>query len=166
LGLLWFGKLDSDQDRQKKAVILFTHTFESYKKIYNDEQAAQRAGANNSRPRTRPGSSFLNDVCMLRPEDDAPPADAISELTLFWAAYRTYGREDRDKPLSLWKVCLLLSFLLYFKFEAQFQCRSMDTTSQLFRGWPATFWRFPAPASPSSGSSPDRAVYATKLEGL
>ncbi|KAJ6566505.1 hypothetical protein B0H19DRAFT_711354 [Mycena capillaripes] len=63
LGLPWFGKLNIDKDQQNKATILFTDAFGSYKKIYDDEQAAQRAAAANSRPRTRPGSSFLDDVC-------------------------------------------------------------------------------------------------------
>ncbi|KAJ7189246.1 hypothetical protein C8R46DRAFT_877092, partial [Mycena filopes] len=109
LGLAWFGRLNDEKERQNKAVILFEHAFESYKKTYDDERAAQRTAAANSHPHARPALSFLNDVCMLGPEDDDDeglPTDAIGELTLFWAAYRTHGRGDRDRPLSWWKVCV------------------------------------------------------------
>ncbi|KAJ7138608.1 hypothetical protein C8R46DRAFT_922078, partial [Mycena filopes] len=99
--------LNDEKERQNKAVILFEHAFESYKKTYDDERAAQRTAAANSHPHARPSLSFLDDVCMLGPEDDDDavlPTDAIGELTLFWAAYRTHGRGDRDRPLSWWKV--------------------------------------------------------------
>jgi hypothetical protein len=105
-------KLEDGEDRMEKAQILFTHAYNAYKKVYDDEKAASRP-QEKSLPRPRPGSSasFLDDVCMFDADDDAPPTSTISELDLFFAAYRTHGRGDRDKPLLWWKVRLRFGFL-------------------------------------------------------
>jgi hypothetical protein len=111
-GLSWFGKLDDGQEREENAKILFTFAYEAYKKIYDDEKAAAGTSTDKSRTRSRPGTaaSFLDDVCMLDSDDDAPETGALSELDQFLVAYRTYGRGDRDRPLLWWKVCLSLQF--------------------------------------------------------
>ncbi|KAJ7786750.1 ribonuclease H-like domain-containing protein [Mycena olivaceomarginata] len=93
------------EERLKKARILFTHAFESYKKIYDDEKAASRTTAAPSQPpRTETMTSLLDDGCMVDSDDDnSAPSGAISELDQFFAAFRIYGRGDRRRPFLWWK---------------------------------------------------------------
>ncbi|KAJ6453398.1 hypothetical protein C8R45DRAFT_945232 [Mycena sanguinolenta] len=92
LGLLWFNKLEDGEDRMYKARILFTHTYDAYKKIYEYEKAASRLRDAEKPSQLRP-----------RGYDDVPPASTMSELDLFFAAYRTHGCRNLDKPLLWWK---------------------------------------------------------------
>jgi hypothetical protein len=93
------------EERLEKARILFTHAFESYKKIYDDEKAANRTTAAPSQPPRTGTMTSLDDGCMVDSDDDnSAPSGAISELDQFFAAFRTYGRRDRQRPFLWWKV--------------------------------------------------------------
>ncbi|KAF7360904.1 Dimer-Tnp-hAT domain-containing protein [Mycena sanguinolenta] len=97
LGLSWFGKYG--EERKNQAKILFTHAYDSYKKIYDNEMARTKRAARAQQP-TQP-SSFLDNICAFDNED--MDETLASELDLFFAAFRTHGRGERDAPLVWWK---------------------------------------------------------------
>ncbi|KAF7358612.1 Dimer-Tnp-hAT domain-containing protein [Mycena sanguinolenta] len=96
LGLSWFGKYG--EDRKNHAKILFTHAYESYKKIYDNEKARAKP---TQEPRPGQTSSFLANICAF--DDDDMGKTSTSELDLFFAAFRTHGRGSFDAPLLWWK---------------------------------------------------------------
>ncbi|KAJ7453226.1 hypothetical protein FB451DRAFT_1373925 [Mycena latifolia] len=82
LGLSWFGKLAHDgKERENHARVLFTHAYEAYKKVYDDEKAAAtRAHQPHPPRRTGSSSSFLDDVCMADDDDEALPSAGSIDL--------------------------------------------------------------------------------------
>ncbi|KAJ7328061.1 hypothetical protein DFH08DRAFT_816221 [Mycena albidolilacea] len=70
----------------------------SYKKIYNNGMHTKRTIHPQQHP--APASSFLDSIYAFNDDDDTAKAPA-SELDLFFAAFRTQGRDSRNTPL-LW----------------------------------------------------------------
>ncbi|KAJ6490968.1 hypothetical protein C8R45DRAFT_928795 [Mycena sanguinolenta] len=85
------------------AKILFNHPYMSYKKISDNEKVRARSAQEQHSGRT---SCLLPNIFAFNDND---MGEAASELDLFLAAFRTYGRGSLHAPLLWWKV-LLSSF--------------------------------------------------------
>ncbi|KAJ7110527.1 hypothetical protein C8R44DRAFT_883665 [Mycena epipterygia] len=124
--------------------VLFTHVYNAYKKVYNDEWAHSAATATRSHPRPPPGSTaaFLDDVCMVDSDDEM---GTVSELEQFL--------------LPSIRMAVGSGTLRYYGE------RNSSIISQLSRIWPAISWPFREPVSRLNGCSRGHVTYAMRLGG-
>jgi hypothetical protein len=71
-------------------------------------------------PSGRSTGFLLDTICDFEEEDDEDNATpgAVSELEQFFAARRTFGRGDRERPLLWWKVSRVFFLSFFLKFSS------------------------------------------------
>ena len=132
----WFRKIDTTGIRAQQAQTLFEHAFTRYKAA---EPIPEPVTHRPTPLATSSFSSFIDDVSMADSNlDNIAPTATVSELDRYLQADTIFGRGDPNKPLSWWKVQLLVfvNLLVYTNTSYSPLLRLMNGTSLWSPGWP------------------------------
>ena len=127
------------------------HAYTTYSHIHGAGDSQPAVAAARSTPSSF--NNFLDDICMVNVANTAP--QAVDRTVL----------EHIQRPCSQFQRSLELvegeyAYLNFEFFAEDFFCRNTRPSSSV---WPATFWRSPATASPSSVCSRVHTTSATRL---